>query len=698
MKRIYIYLLLINCFGLINSAVAQQPFTAGNIVVYRVGDGSAVLGGAAEKVYLDEYTANGVLVQSLLMPTTTSGSNSLLTAVGGDLTSGYLNLSADGKYLVVPGSNIPLGSSASPTANVIGLVDFNGQINTSTVITDAPENGRKANTAISNNGTGIWFGGHRVLRYTTAGSSTSVLLAAPRSLMDLDITNNQLYGAYVNSSFASKIGSAGTGLPTTSGQAMADLPGLPSNIIDAAQFAFADLDPGVPGVDVLYMVDGTYSISTVQGIRKFSLVAGAWKDNGAVGADVVNSYYRGLTIRVNGSTVTLFATKANSAGTTGQELVKLVDNSGYNATISGTPVVLASVANPNTMAFRGVARVPIGCLSPGGLRVPDISSTQANIVWNASTGGSGVYEYAISTTANPPTSGTITTNTSALVNGLNDGVTYYAHVRSNCSAISTSEWSTVTFVTGCKPPPVSLVNIVVTDTGIVNIKWNQVFGASGYEYIVSTSATLPSTGTTINDTTLSINNLKSVTQYYIHIRSKCAVGVYSAWTTKPFKTACFMPGITLNVLPKQTAITWSKINNAARYEYALTAGPGKPLSGTYTNDTTYDMSKLGGINAYNFHVRSICTDGAVSEWSSIAFNMEGLEVYPNPVKDMLQIKVNGSNLTGEVVIGDAMGRIIKRMQLTGNTTPIDTRGWAPGIYFVRYSDKNNKYTVRIMKQ
>ncbi|HEY8898651.1 MAG TPA: T9SS type A sorting domain-containing protein [Niastella sp.] len=698
MKRIYIYLVIINCFGLINTGFAQRPFTAGNIVVYRVGDGSAVLGGTGEKVYLDEYTANGVLVQSILMPTTTSGSNSLLTAIGTDFTTGYLNLSADGKYLVVPGGNVPLGNSTSPTANVIGLVDFNGQVNTSTVITDAPENGRKASTAISNNGTGIWFGGHRVLRYTTAGSSTSVLLAAPRSLLDLDITNNQLYGAYLNSSFAGKIGKAGTGLPTTSGQTMVDLPGLPGDISDAGQFAFADLDPGVAGVDVLYMIDGSYSIATNKGIRKFSLVSGAWVDNGAVGADVINSFYRGLTIRVSGNTVTLFATKANSAGNAGQELVKFVDNSGYNATISGTPTVLASVTTANTMAFRGVARVPIGCLSPASLRVPDISSTQANIVWNAPLGGSGVYEYAVSATSIPPASGTITTNTFAIVNGLNDGVTYYAHVRTNCTSLSTSEWSTVSFVTGCKPPPVSLINIVVTDTGIVNIKWNPVFGASGYEYVLSTSSTQPSTGTSINDTSLSVNNLKSVTQYYIHLRSQCAAGVYSAWTTKSFKTACFMPKITLNVLPKQAAITWSKVNNATRYEYALTSGPGKPLSGTYTNDTTYDMSKIGEINAYSFHVRSICNDGAVSEWSSIQFNMEGLLVYPNPVKDMLQIKINGSNLTGEVVIGDAMGRIIKRLQLTGSMTSVDTRGWAPGIYFVRYSDKNNKYTVRIMKQ
>jgi hypothetical protein len=47
------------------SRVRAANFTAGNIVVYRVGDGTAALGSTATAVFLDEYTPSGTLVQSV---------------------------------------------------------------------------------------------------------------------------------------------------------------------------------------------------------------------------------------------------------------------------------------------------------------------------------------------------------------------------------------------------------------------------------------------------------------------------------------------------------------------------------------------------------------------------------------------------------------------------------------------------------
>src|ERR1043166_9690103 len=55
------------------------PFTSGNLVVYRVGDGSAPLSANAAAVFVDEYTPAGVLVQSITLPTAVNGSNKRLT-------------------------------------------------------------------------------------------------------------------------------------------------------------------------------------------------------------------------------------------------------------------------------------------------------------------------------------------------------------------------------------------------------------------------------------------------------------------------------------------------------------------------------------------------------------------------------------------------------------------------------------------
>ena len=67
---------------LIPSIASAAAFTPGNIVVYRVGDGAAALAGTGTAVFLDEYTPAGVLVQSIAMPTTTSGAHRRLVSSG----------------------------------------------------------------------------------------------------------------------------------------------------------------------------------------------------------------------------------------------------------------------------------------------------------------------------------------------------------------------------------------------------------------------------------------------------------------------------------------------------------------------------------------------------------------------------------------------------------------------------------------
>src|SRR6476646_5439911 len=64
------------------SAKAANPFTAGNIVIYRVGSGSGSLLNTGNPVFLDEYTPAGALVQSIQLPTDPVGSNRRFIASG----------------------------------------------------------------------------------------------------------------------------------------------------------------------------------------------------------------------------------------------------------------------------------------------------------------------------------------------------------------------------------------------------------------------------------------------------------------------------------------------------------------------------------------------------------------------------------------------------------------------------------------
>jgi hypothetical protein len=666
-----------------------SPFTGGNIVVYRIGDGAGTLtADNASRIFLDEYTPSGSLVQSLLMPTF----GKKLTTGGNVSYGGMLTLSKDGKNLVIPGYNVSPGNNifSGAAERSIGVVDFNGILKNVTVMPNPDY--WPITSATSDDGTNIWYAGSDGLEYTTNGASTftKIIDYGYSNFTDyVNITNGQLY---IGHTFGdNKIGQLGTGMPTTGGQLFKELPGIGS--IDPFQFEFADLEPNIPGVDVLYVAS---QLSTGGGLKKYSLVDGNWVPNGTVGTGA--DKYFGLAIKVSAGTVSIFATRkgVNNAGIEGGELVKLIDNSGYNGTLAAAPVLIASVSTANSKCFRGISNVPTGCPLITELSVPDISSSAARIQWNSSVAAN--FEYALTSSSIPPASGAITTGTSFQTSGLLNNTAYFAHVRTVCNSTSTSEWSSVKFVTGCKAPASPLINISINSIGIGIVKWNKVFGSASYEYYVSTDATPPSAGITTNDTSFNLKALNAVTQYYVHVRSNCGGGSLSAWTTKMFTTGCFSPILNLSVSQKSSEAIWSRVNNAIKYEFALTATAAKPVSGTFTTDTSYFINKSGGGSSYYFHVRSFCT-GAVSEWSTVHFNLEGLSAYPNPVKDLLKVSLNGLvNPSGELAVGDAMGRVIYRMKVSSNLIAIDTRAWSAGIYLIRYVDGVNKYTMRVLKQ
>src|SRR5580698_10261039 len=92
-------------------AVVGSGFTAGDVVVYRLGDGSTALSGNGAPVFLDEYSPTGTLVQSVPLPTTASGSNKPLVGSGSANSEGMLTLSANDSDLVATGYDAAVGAS-----------------------------------------------------------------------------------------------------------------------------------------------------------------------------------------------------------------------------------------------------------------------------------------------------------------------------------------------------------------------------------------------------------------------------------------------------------------------------------------------------------------------------------------------------------------------------------------------------------
>jgi hypothetical protein len=91
---------------------------------------------------------------------------------------------------------------------------------------------------------------------------------------------------------------------------------------------------------------------------------------------------------------------------------------------------------------------PIPCRAPV-LKTNYINTDEAVVYWEAVPTATS-YEYAITKSATVPVIGTKIEATSVLLSALNDGVTYYVHVRNTCNSvdiISQSPWSTISFKT-----------------------------------------------------------------------------------------------------------------------------------------------------------------------------------------------------------------------------------------------------------
>lgn len=356
--------------SLLASSSQAASFTAGNLVVYRVGDGVATLINTGNAVFLDEYTPGGTPTGvSIALPTTPSGSNVPLVASGTAASEGQLNRSTDSQYLVLtgydstlPGAGSLSASSAATVPRVVGRVKYDGSVDTSTALTDFADL-NNPRSATSTNGTDLWAagaaGGVRYATLGTTGTSTQINADSVNNRYDT-IFGGQLYVS--SQKLSIRVGSVGPGTPTTGGQTTTNLPGFPITGAPEA-FFFANITGGT----VLYVADDA------AGIEKFSLVSGSWVANGTAGTGT--DLYNGLTGTVSGGTVTLYATRKAS------EIASLVDSSGFNAALSGSPTLVATVGANE--AFRGIALAPLSPATPTSTATPTKTPPGATVTSTA---------------------------------------------------------------------------------------------------------------------------------------------------------------------------------------------------------------------------------------------------------------------------------------------------------------------------
>lgn len=347
-------------------AASAAPFTPGNLVTARVGAvGGATLTNVANAVVLDEYSLAGTLVQSVALPTAASGANQPIALSGTATSEGQLNLSTDGRFLIIGGYGaIPgaIGVVASTASRVIARIDMAGTIDTTTAVVDAYLANNLRGVA-SVDGSSFWTSGTATgtsggVRYIASlGATTSTAVTAPglpTNTRHINIFNGQLY---ISGSSGSVLGLAtvGVGLPTAGGTAITALAGFPT-ATGPSSYDFAvinNADFGQGPTTVAYVADDR--TTAFGGVQKWVLSAGTWTLADTILPGVP---FRHITrLDRSGPGIALAAL----TGASPQKIYTIIDTG--SPTIPATTLPLLTLPDVTTkLLSRGLRQIPTNSL------------------------------------------------------------------------------------------------------------------------------------------------------------------------------------------------------------------------------------------------------------------------------------------------------------------------------------------------
>jgi hypothetical protein len=360
------------------------PFTPGNIIVGRLGDGNTTLSSNATSISLLEFSPSGGAASQTLSAQF-AGEN-LQTDSGSATSNGYISFGG-GKYLAVSGHNATVG-----TASVAGLNNKVAQIidvTTGNVVSrvafptggpsgtpPSPYSGNNFRSIIPTGANTFYTGGTSSGSPITGGvwyydgsaftqiSNTSQL----SNVRNVEVYAGQLYVSSSSGTFLG-ISSVGSGLPTSANQTAT----LQINMgTGASPYGFVLFDTNNDSqTDTAFIADDR--TATGGGLNKYTFDGSTWTKQYSLLLSSTNSTFsstaatgfagiRGLAGSYD--SVTGFSLFATTAETSNNRLVQILDN-GTTPTAfatlgsAGTNYIfrsldLVSVPEPSTWALIGL--------------------------------------------------------------------------------------------------------------------------------------------------------------------------------------------------------------------------------------------------------------------------------------------------------------------------------------------------------
>jgi hypothetical protein len=359
------------------------------------------------------------------------------------------------------------------------------------------------------------------------------------------------------------------------------------------------------------------------------------------------------------------------------------------------------------------------CPFPTGITFTPTGTSIADFNWTA-IAGTGGYEYTVNSSGSTPlTSGTSTLATTANVSGLIGGNTYYFFLRNACTAPSgTSDWTRFQFMMPECYKPSGILVTTVSDTA-ADFIWGITSNANYYEYQVDPNYTPPVSSSGFSSTTgmsAHVEGLIPQTRYYVHLRSRCFAADTSEWILDSLVTqmGCLRPDVRVTgAQTNNVSAMWDAVPNAIAYEYRVDNTTASPAFGTETTNTfTGPITLPSNGKDYYLHVRAKCNSQfSFSQWVTKplrtgaldVFNISAqdfdVNVYPNPVKDDLQIRIMGQLHDGAtIILTDITGKLVLQKSVIQHVEEIDLNGLSQGIYMLKYQDDFNIKVIKITKE
>ena len=343
------------------------------------------------------------------------------------------------------------------------------------------------------------------------------------------------------------------------------------------------------------------------------------------------------------------------------------------------------------------------CLAPAGVTVDAtmITPTAASVTWTASSSVPALgYEYFYTTTNDVPTAATIPTGsvaaaiTTANLTDLSPATTYKIYVRAVCSATDFSAWSqSATFLTNCASSalPYTIDFESATVPNLPTCTYNQNVG-TGNNWITANNPGFGFTSKVLRYAYNSSNaanawfftnsvDLIAGTQYSITYN----YGTNSTTFVEKFKiafgTSATSTSMTTEIFDHSNVTGNTLQNNTATFT--------PTVSGTYTiGFNVYSETDQNSLFIDNIIIQEALATGD--------FTNNKFTVYPNPVKDNLNIRYNEN--IDNVAIFNLLGQQVIVKNINATEGKVDMSNLSTGTYLIKVTSGEKVQTIKVIKE